>query len=180
MQNSKTQKDQDLIPNNSSKETLEGVLFLYSETGTEGGFWAFQDSCFIYQNKTRYSCKKCHLYWDKDKDPLRHPVFEKQTSDNWPDFCSSDDHQFELVSQESWSYEGLHCIKDGDHLTIYLPDTKNEVWSGVIQLKQHNLFTEDARGFWIHADQVGIERDVWAKYFFNEYPAKLVLSKQPQ
>lgn len=28
---------------------------------------------------------------------------------------------------------------------------------------------------WIHADQKGIEREVWAEYFFEKYPAKLCL-----
>ncbi len=112
----------------ANNNSLEGILHLHSETGTEGGYWAFQDSLFI--------------------------------------------------SGEDWSYEGLHILKDGDQLTIYHPDNKNEVWSGVIALKQHPLFTEDARGLWIHADQIGIDRDVWAEYFFKEYPAKLVPSKK--
>ena len=72
-----------------------------------------------------------------------------------------------------WSYEGLHLLKDGDHLTIYHPDNNNEVWSGVIALKQHPLFTEDASGLWIHADQIGMDREVWAEYFFKGYHAKL-------
>jgi len=28
-------------------ETIKGTLFLYSETGTEGGYWAIQDERFI-------------------------------------------------------------------------------------------------------------------------------------
>ena len=62
-------------------------------------------------------------------------------------------------------------------MLIYHPDSSEEVWSGVIDLKQHPLFTEDASGFWIHADQKGIEREVWSEYFFKGYPAKLVSSK---
>jgi len=111
---------------NTLEETLEGVLFFHSETGTEGGYWAFQDSRHIQENGA------------------------------------------------SWSYEGLHILENGDHLTIYHPDEGKEVWSGVINLKQYPLFTEDASGLWIHEEQIGIGRDVWAEYFFQEYPAKLI------
>ncbi|MEK6809705.1 MAG: hypothetical protein AABY40_03450 [Nanoarchaeota archaeon] len=112
----------------SLEEMLEGVLFFHSETGTEGGYWAFQDSQFI-------------------------------SSDN-----------------ASWSYEGLHILRNGDRLTIYHPENNNEVWSGVIALKQYPLFTEDARGLWIHADQTGIDRETWAEYFFKSYRARLIPS----
>ncbi|MFH1064484.1 MAG: hypothetical protein V1729_05365 [Candidatus Woesearchaeota archaeon] len=91
----------------------------------------------------------------------------------WPDFCVPEDHRFELVCPEDWSYEGLRILEEGDKLTIYHPDTGDEVWSGVIELKYHPLFTEDARGKWIHADQKGIDRDTWAEYFFKGYKAKL-------
>jgi len=115
--------------NKSLENIIEGVLFLHSETGTEGGYWAFQDLKYI-------------------------------------------------LSKNRWSYEGLHILEDGDNLTIYNPDNKAEVvWSGVIALKQHPLFTESASGLWIHADQAGIDRDVWAEYFFKEYPAKLIPGK---
>ena len=40
--------------NNSLEDTLEGILHLHSETGTEGGYWAFQDSKFISIKTTRY------------------------------------------------------------------------------------------------------------------------------
>ncbi len=81
---------------------------------------------------------------------------------------------------DSWSYEGLHILQNGDQLTIYHPDNKKEVWSGLINLKQHGLFTEHASGFWIHADQKGIERDVWAEYFFKGYHARLIPVKDQE
>ena len=166
--------------NNSLEDKLEGVLFLHSETGTEGGYWAFQDSQFTSPNTTRYSCKKCNLYWDKENNPSAPPIFEQPSPDGFPDYCSPNAHQFKLVCKENWSYEGLHILGDGDQLTIYHPDNNNEVWSGVIALKQHPLFTEDAHGFWIHADQIGIDREIWAEYFFKGYSAKLVPSKEPK
>ena len=34
------------------QKTLHGVTFFWSETGTEGGHWAFQDSKYITQHPT--------------------------------------------------------------------------------------------------------------------------------
>ncbi len=157
----------------SLEDILEGVLHLHSETGTEGGYWAFQDSRFIEQNTTRHACKGCGLYWDKSMSSSMPENPDYERPEGWPEFCVPEEHEFELVSKESWSYEGLKYLNDGDKLTIYHPDTGDEVWSGVIDLEQHDLFTEDARGYWIHADQKGIDRDEWAEYFFEKYPAKL-------
>jgi len=105
--------------------TLRGICHFHSETGTEGGYWAFQDSQFI--------------------------------------------------NGKYWSYGGLHILRDGDRLTIYSPDQPDQiVWSGIIALQRHPLFTEHVHGgWWIHADQIGQDRETWAKYFFEEYPAEL-------
>lgn len=100
-----------------------GVLHFHSETGTEGGYWAFQDEQFI--------------------------------------------------KPDGWSYEGLHILKDGDWLIIMSADSESVVWDGEIKLDQKPLFSETATNFWIHADQEGIPRDVWAQYFFKAHPAHL-------
>ncbi len=111
---------------------MRGVLHLHSETGTEGGFWAFQEAKYIKTDPTN-------------------------------------------PTGESWSYEGLHILNDGDHLIIYDKDDVDKVvWNGVINLKQHPLFTEHAQGLWIHADQNGIDRDTWSNWFFAGYPAELI------
>ncbi|MEK6968972.1 MAG: hypothetical protein AABW48_00935 [Nanoarchaeota archaeon] len=158
---------------------LEGVLHFYSETGTEGGHWAFQDSRFISPNTTRYTCKKCSLCWDKKQNPSAPRAIKRSSPDpgGFPDYCLSDAHQFELICKEDWSYEGLRILEDGDTLTIYNPSKKKKLWSGVINLKQYDLFTEHASGLWIHADQIGIEREVWAEYFFKNSPARLISAK---
>ena len=106
--------------NQSLEDKLEGVCTFYTETGTEGGYWAFMDSKNLYSN------------------------------------------------------EGLLILENGDFLTIYDPNNKDKVvWSGEINLQQYNLFTEAAYGYWIHADQIGIERETWTEYFLKEYPARL-------
>ena len=82
------------------------------------------------------------------------------------------DSQF--ICKEGWSYEGLHILRDGDQLTIYDPNNIDiTIWSGIINLKQYDSFKEVAKGYWIHADQIGIDRETWANFFFNEYPATL-------
>ena len=45
--------------------TLNGLCVFHSETGTEGGFWAFQDERFI--EPTRYSYDGLHILVDGDK-----------------------------------------------------------------------------------------------------------------
>lgn len=108
---------------------LRGVCYLYSETGTEGGYWAFQDNRYI--------------------------------------------------TPRDWPYEGLHILENGDQLTIYSLDNPTQiVWSGTISLRQHLLFSERVFGFWIHADQEGIEREKWATYFLKEYPAELTFVRK--
>jgi len=137
------------------EQVLDGVLTFFSETGTEGGLWAFQDSQHMQKNVPKGYCKKCGIYL-RDSQPA----------------CLDGDHE-ELIG-DAWSYDGLHILKNGDELTIYDPDDE-EVWSGVINLQQYPVFTEHVNNFWLHADQIGVERDVWAEYFFERYSAKLVL-----
>lgn len=147
---------------------LEGVLHFWSETGTEGGYWAFQDKNFITPNTTYFVCAKCGKVWDKQKNPTG-------VYDCIPPQCLPDDHNFQLLSKERWSYDGLHVLEDGDVLTIYSKEDPTKiVWTGVINLKPCPLFTEDAYGMWIHTDQDGIDRNTWARWFMEERPAKLV------
>lgn len=149
----------------------------HSETGTEGGYWAFQDSQFITKNMSRLYCKKCGKYLDPQQyENLKVakvlPVTEEILKGKEPPECPEGQHESEVG--DSWSYEGLHILENGDHLTIFSPDNPTQVvWSGTISLRQHSLFNEDASGLWIHADQTGINRETWATYFFKQYPAEL-------
>ncbi len=261
------------------KQTLEGILHFHSETGTEGGDWAFQDQRFISKTSPSFGVYARQTVWDLHNSERKGTVLDKVEvffNDEWlplpdpmtddPDFYASSlfcgerdgDHEADKRLMEkygfkmkydadrmderfgkgnwyledpetavtsdgtkwvhggtpstepqrpygipqngltrstvkwedgvielkrlsntllvtSWSYEGLHILGDGDYLTIYDPlDKKRELWQGIIALQQHDLFTQHASGWWIHADQKGIDREVWAKYFFDECPAKLV------
>ncbi|KKW22969.1 MAG: hypothetical protein UY70_C0008G0018 [Candidatus Kaiserbacteria bacterium GW2011_GWB1_52_6] len=157
----------------TGKIRLRGVLTFHSETGTEGGFWAFQDERFITKNTTHFACTKCHHYWDKEKDPEGPPAFDDSDSR----YCAPLEHTFELISDENWSYDGLHILHNGDELTIFSKDDSSVVWSGTIELTTFTSFTEHADGWWIHSDQNGVPRHIWATWFFQEYPAFLTPAK---
>lgn len=170
------------------KPALRGILNLHSETGSEGGYWAFQDERYIVPNTTQFRCAKCNKFWDKEVHP-EGPLPERGPSDGIiyidtstgamsheePEQCATEAHDFKPWPSHWWSYDGLHFLKDGDQLTIYAKDDPVQVvWEGVIRLHQHGLFTEHAFGMWIHADQAGVARETWARWFFENLPAKLV------
>ncbi len=167
---------------NDTLEGLEGILHLFSETGTEGGYWAFIDARYIKTNVPKGYCKKCGIWLKEQSGALQIArVYNLDNIDDEflesgnlpePQDCPNNNHEEEIG--DYWDYDGLHVLQDGDHLTIYNPKKKDEeLWSGVIALQHYGVFTQDAFGLWIHADQKGINREVWAEYFFGEYSAKL-------
>ncbi|MDP4010531.1 MAG: hypothetical protein Q8P37_01590 [Candidatus Spechtbacteria bacterium] len=169
-------------------KVLMGILHFFSETGTEGGYWAFQDSRFITKNTTRFTCTKCWAYLDTEADPdsplqVTHVMpldeaLEEEESGKRRQDCPPDEHNFRPVSEDNWSHEGLHILKDEDVLIIYDKENPDQiVWQGYISLLKHALFAEHASGMWIHADQAGIDRETWANWFFEEYPAKLIKAR---
>lgn len=92
----------------------------------------------------------------------------------WVDGVTEDRLASSLLTQSA-EYQGLHCLGNGDRLTIFeLKDPSRILWRGVIRLKQHPLFTETVFGMWIHADMKGWNREEWAKLFLEEYPAELI------
>lgn len=83
------------------------------------------------------------------------------------------------VHEVHWEYAGLHYLGNGDQLTIFSRSKPRKViWSGTIELIQHELFTEGVFGMWIHADMKGWNREKWARLFFNEHPAELIKYKR--
>ncbi|TSC74236.1 MAG: hypothetical protein G01um101444_354 [Parcubacteria group bacterium Gr01-1014_44] len=163
---------------------IEGVLHLFSETGTEGGDWAFQDARYIEKNVPRGFCKKCGQWLEKQEGPIQvgrvtliteEVAEEINRTGKLPERsdCINDAHEEDVG--DLWSYEGLHILEDGDRLIIFdKQDLQKVIWYGVIQLRQYELFTETtSNGMWIHSDQEGVERSVWEKFFLEGYPAKL-------
>ncbi|MBI1362387.1 MAG: hypothetical protein GC134_00190 [Proteobacteria bacterium] len=86
------------------------------------------------------------------------------------------------------TYDGLHCLKDGDHLTVYGFDGKTVVWEGTVKLEYERNWEkfplnpqygqQAALGFWVHGFQESLVPEVWAMMFFAELPAKLVVAPQ--
>lgn len=96
--------------------------------------------------------------------------------------CFNEGHKWTLPKEQYpngvWSYNGTHILQDGDYLKIYdQTDTDQVVWEGIIDLKPYDVFTQEVYGMWIHTDQKGIDRNVWAKFFFQENPAELTKGK---
>ena len=180
------------------KESLEGILHLFSETGTEGGLWTFQESKYIKENVPQGYCRKCGTYMKKQSGPLKvknittldeeiMKEYKHSGEINFKPTCADNNHE-ELISS-GWDLKGLHILKNGDKLTIYRPENKDkltihhpennkEVWSGVIDLKYCDPSSNFVLGWRVHTDQKGIERKTWANYFLESYPAKLMPLKE--
>jgi hypothetical protein len=93
-----------------------------------------------------------------------------------------------------WTYYGLHILENGERLTIFAPDSITPerqdgrnwypptwkpvvLWNGTIKRTAlPGIETEGAFGMRIHWDQAGLEREVWARYFFDALPCRLVRS----
>ena len=160
-------------------QVLYGVCFFHSETGTEGGYWAFQDRKFMgLRNDKDFVCSKCGD-WMKKEYAKRRGRKGLTDFDGRKKCKNGDRHAPEAAfPQGMWSYDGLHILKDEDRLTIYSKESPTKVvWSGIIKLRQYPLFSESVSNMWIHADQKGISRKKWAKWFLEEHPAKLILAE---
>lgn len=53
------------------KPTLEGILHFHSETGTEGGYWAFQDKHFITKTSPSSGVFANQTVWDSNNPERR-------------------------------------------------------------------------------------------------------------
>ncbi len=79
---------------------------------------------------------------------------------------------------KQWSYDGMHILENGDVLTIFSQTNPQKIiWTGEIHLLQFAPFTAEVFGFWTHGYQIGVEMEAWAKYFFENYPASVILPK---
>ena len=162
-------------------QELTGFCYFHSETGTEGGFWAFQDEKFIKHNVPRGYCKKCGKWLKSDPNatiqPVRIQPLKEVLEGTERPFCKDGEHVEEI--SDEWSYEGMHILKTGDYLTIFSKENPEEiVWAGKIKLNEYPLFTEDAQGLWIHHDQKDVDRTIWSNWFFKGLPAKLITGER--
>lgn len=176
--------------NHETSNTHKGFLMFFSETGTEGGFWAFQDEDERFRVRDDSEvCSHCGYLRDYVENahpearleemqviPLRDAIANKV-----PEPCLPSDHKWKpQFPNGRWDSKGFHVLKNGDELTIYdKEDLEKVVWEGVISLTPFTVGKEQAFGMWIHNDQQGMDRETWAKWFMDMNPAKLV-SKQKQ
>lgn len=99
---------------------LKGVLHLWSETGTEGGYWAFQDERFIEpptddypyakwsydglhvlengDELTIYHPETNKVVWQGQIDLQQHPLFTEYTTEGF--WIHADQKN---ISREDWS-----------------------------------------------------------------------------
>ncbi len=90
---------------------MKGKLYFYTETGTEGGYWAFDEDGYS-------------------------------------------------------GYDALRILEDGDYLMVFDEDG-NCLFDDEINLIHYDLFTqtEPYYNMWIHADQSGVDRSIWSRWF---------------
>ncbi len=169
--------------------TLQGVLELHSETGTEGGRWAFQDAAHISLEPASAVFGHGEAVYDPATGRLGRAIKAQRPDGSraasiepgaviyveveWTDHTTDTRLMSDLLT-ECWSHDGLHVLKNGNQLTIYDPgDITQVLWSGTIQLQPYEPFTQHAYGFWIRTDQLGVDRQTWARWFLDHYPAQL-------
>lgn len=190
---------------------LHGVLNFHSETGTEGGAWAFQDEKFMGLDAgQQFRCTRCGRVWNKDANPDEEPKpsftywRDAETGPNGENYsagyhgadafdpdgnlgpgkfnqdytratnetsrqCAEDGHEGweNMYPNGMWSYEGLHILNDGDHLTV--EDDGKVIFDDVVRLPpRQDPYAEGAYvaggGFTAHRrPPVGTDEDWWFK-----------------
>jgi hypothetical protein len=178
---------------------IEGFTHFWSETGTEGGYWAVQDREFIGKTMPKFGVWEGDVVYDGrnsdregkvvasemlDGRPLPAPDGSYGVSEGqvvrarvwWPDNRHEETRPSDSLLKKTWDYTGLKVLKNNDRIVIYEPDGVTVKWAGVIQLMEVPLFTEDAFGMWIHSDQIGEPRESWSRMFIREHPCRLWLS----
>lgn len=160
------------------EKELVGFLEFFTETGAEGGYWAFHVGRKNKKTVTWMVCSKCFsILAGKGTSKISgiKMMPAGKISIRFPEDCPPDKHDFQPVAVPTRSHRELRVLKDGDRLTVYHPKNKHKIiWSGAISLRHYPVFQESAFGLWIHSDQNGVPRKKWAKWFFKEYPAELI------
>lgn len=153
---------------------LTGTLQFHSETGTEGGYWAFQDGRGVHYAEDLVD-DKCP--WGEDY-PMQ---LDGETEITYacpanPRYWRGSDCPPERMAHAT--YYGLVMLDSGDHLTVYdKNDMTHVIFDGPVRLEQQDPYaptSDSAGGLAIHSTPVGQDTDAWAEMFFNEHPAVLV------
>src|SRR3989339_1130112 len=132
----------------SHERVLHGFIQFWSETETEGGYWAFFHKRRALTKIPQGHCQTCGLF-------VQNITTEKLKP------CSNGQPHCEETSLAILDHAWIHVLKNGDQLTIYDKDGTKIVWEGTIELIPYPIFSQQAYDQWIHADQTGIERETW-------------------
>jgi hypothetical protein len=88
-------------------------------------------------------------------------------------------------------YDGLHVLEKGDLLRVFNDASRQDVvFEGAIDLEYENrkrpfpynpkYSQQEIFGYWIHGLQQDHDPEAWAKMFFEEKPAELILRHTPK
>ncbi len=129
----------------------KGRLNFHSETGTEGGWYAWQDNAFI---------------WTKDNHCPTHGQTKYAQPPGY--YCPAEQSK----QGECWSYDGLRYLNNGDHLKVFVGG--EVLWEGDVLLNARTdvYVNPDAEvyGFWVNQEpdpSMGVDRLDWARWFFD-------------
>jgi len=136
-----------------SWRALHGCLYFHSETGTEGGWYAFFDDAHAHRGQVGDPCP-----WSNPDCPVMLGLHFQHRR-----------------------YEGLHRLRNGDHLTVW-EENGTIVFDGIVKLNlRHDIYHDDQAtvlGWWVNQEPaVGVDRETWATWFFDELPATLRRSR---
>lgn len=129
----------------------KGRLNFHSETGTEGGWYTYQEDAWIFTKDRR--CDSCGQ--TKYAQPPGYYCPAEQTTQG-----------------ECWSYSGLKYLDNGDHLKVFVGG--EVLWEGEVQLVPRNdVYVNDKAevyGLWVNQEpdpSMGVDRLDWAQWFLN-------------
>ena len=163
-----------------------GVLHIHSETGTEGGWYAFQDAAHIRTlapEEQSYFCVVCGAARTSDERgdiqvasslPVTQEMVEAVLGgEGWtaPEPCEV--HRFASSGEMRWSYDGLKLLQNGDRLEVRDPDSGETLWVGVVALEPVAWGKETAGSLWVRQLPENVEREQWQEWFLGRYPATL-------
>jgi hypothetical protein len=139
--------------------TWTGRLLFHSETGTEGGWYAFQSHAPGHAHSYDQPC-----------------FYVAASADSCPTLMT-DEHGKRLTDWH-YSYDGLMRLRNGDRLVVKGQDGSSVVWEGEVQLEGLPLFSHGVGPYWVNQIPAGISKDspeeiTWASMFFDGMPAEL-------
>ena len=88
-----------------------------------------------------------------------------------------------VCEDEKEGYDSLHCLKNGDNLTIFHPENPGIViCTGEIDLEYERNYRpypmnpqygqQAVHGMWVHGFQRDVVPEDWGTWFFKHYPAE--------